>query len=38
MPPLFIRAHIQLAAHDLTNDHIIKLLSRLLRQAFTRKI
>ena len=29
----FIRAHIQLAGHDLTNNHTFKLLSCLLKQT-----
>ena len=29
-PPVFIRAHIQLAGHYLTNNHTVKLLSGLL--------
>lgn len=33
MPPGFIRTHIQLAAHDLTNNHTKNLLSVLLLQA-----
>ena len=31
--PIFIRAHIQLAGHDLTNNHTFKLLSGLLMQT-----
>ena len=31
--PIFIRAHIQLAGHNLTNNHTFKLLSGLLGQT-----
>ncbi len=30
--PILIRAHIQLAGHDLANNHTFKLLSDLLKQ------
>ena len=35
--PHFIRAHIQLSGHDLTNNHILKLLSGLLWQTLYTK-
>ena len=35
--PIFIRAHIQLTGNDLANNHTFILLSRLLKQTFSKK-